>query len=222
MFLAQLRETCMTIALNRVAGTRFLVCVAAVLGSGCVDSPTSYRVEGAKTDFCVPGTLDATPSRRGHEDPVVGGFTLHGCYSAHSEACIGPDNLISAAVVAKSHFPGRRFGDLPQGSHLRTSAIEGWQGAKTLEKGLLAVPDGGDKGHFFVWRPSARTATQPSDDDELMASCDTLGNVSCSRVIHGDDFAVTYSFVTEKEVPNDFSSLDRQVLNEVERMRCRR
>lgn len=115
MFLAQLRETCMTIALNRVAGTRFLVCVAAVLGSGCVDSPTSYRVEGAKTDFCVPGTLDATPSRRGHEDPVVGGFTLHGCYSAHSEACIGPDNLISAAVVAKSHFPGRRFGDLPRG-----------------------------------------------------------------------------------------------------------
>lgn len=87
-----------------------------------------------------------------------------------------------------------------------------------LEKGLLAVPDGGDKGHFFVWRPSA----QPSDDDELMASCDTLSNVSCSRVFHGDDFAVTYSFVTEKEVPNDFSSLDRQVLNEVERMRCRR
>lgn len=74
----------------------------------------------------------------------------------------------------------------------------------------------------FVWRPSARTATQPSDDDELMASCDTLGNVSCSRVLHGDDFAVTYSFVTEKEVPNDFSSLDRQVLNEVERMECRR
>ena len=50
MFLAQLRER-VTIALNRVAGTRFLVCVAAVLGSGCVDSPTSYRVEGAKTDF---------------------------------------------------------------------------------------------------------------------------------------------------------------------------
>lgn len=212
----------MTIALNRVAATRFLVCVVAVLGSGCVDSPTSYRVEGAKTDFCVPSDLDATPSRRSNEDPVVGGFTLHGCYSTHSEACIGPDNLIAVAVVAKSHFPGRRFGDLPQGSHLRTSAIEGWQEAKMLAKGLLAVPDGGDKSHFFVWRPSARATTQPLDDDELMASCDTLGNVSCSRVLHGDDFAVTYSFVTEKEVPNDFSSLDKQVLSEVERMRCSR
>lgn len=221
MFLAQRRETYMTIALNRVAATRFLVCVAAVLGSGCVDSPTSYRVEGAKTDFCVPSDLDAT-SRRGHEDPVVGGFTLHGCYSAHSEACIGPDNLVSIAVVAKSYFPGRRFGDLPEGSHLRTSAIEGWQEAKMLEKGLLAVPDDGDKSHFFVWRPSARAATEPLDDDELMASCDTLGNVSCSRVLHGDDFAVTYSFVTEKEFPNDFGSLDKQVMNEVERMRCRR
>lgn len=212
----------MTIARNRVAATRFFVCVVAALGSGCVDSPTSYRVDGAKTDFCIPGDLDATPSRRGHEDPVAGGFTLHGCYSSHSEACIGPGNLISVAVVAKSYFPGRRFGDLPQGSHLRTSAIEGWQDAKMLEKGLLAVPEGGDKSHIFVWRSSARGATQPMDDDELMASCDTLGSVSCNRVLHGDDFGVTYSFFTDNEIPGDFGSLDKQVLNEIERMRCRR
>lgn len=212
----------MTIALNRVAATRFFVCVVAALGSGCVDSPTSYRVDGAKTDFCIPRDLDATPSRRGHQEPVAGGFTLHGCYSTHGEACIGPDNLISVAVVAKSYFPGRRFGDLPQGSHLRTSAIEGWQEAKMLEKGLLAIPDRGDKSHIFVWRSSARGATQPMDDDELMASCDTLGSVSCSRVLHGEDFGVTYSFFTEKEIPGDFGSLDKQVLNEIERMRCRK
>lgn len=130
-------------------------------------------------------------------------------------------------VLALALLPYRRglleeVVGLAPASNIPTNIITYDKTRHLLRNAPTGVLSANDKSRIFVWRSSERSATQPKNDDELMGSCDTLGNISCSRALHGDDFGVTYSFFTKKAIQVDFGSLDKQVLNEIERMRCRR
>ena len=219
-FLVERLETFMTTAQPLAAEIKVLGLVCALLLCGCGSKATTYHPDGAETNFCVPNDIDVTPSRFQKGKTITGGFTLDGCYSPAGSTCIGPKNLISVAVVAKPYFPGRRLEDLHPTSPLLQAATEGWGQARHLGRGVLAIPDRLDPTTVYLWDASEPVATTPLAGSELMAACDEKGAITCSRVIHGKDYGITYSFFSGKELPTSFESLDKHVIDGVEALRC--
>lgn len=213
----------MTTAQSQAVAIKGIGLAAAMLLCGCSASVITYRIDGAKTEFCVPYALDVTPARPGNGKVITGGFAINGCWNAGEAACIGSESLVSLAVVDKASFAGRRFVDFPSDTHVREVAVKEKERAKAIASNLLAVPDSVDTKKWFVWRVVETGHAAVVGDDELMATCavkDGFDGYFCDRRIIGPDYSVGYSFFVNGGLPASFESLDKQVISDVEGLRC--
>lgn len=214
----------MTTARSQVAATNVATLIAAILLSGCNASLVTYRIDGAKTEFCVPHSIDVTPARPGQRDIVTGGFAINGCWNSDGNVCKGLENLVSMAVVERAIFTGRRLADFSSDAHVRGVAVQERARAKPIASNLLAVPDSVDAKKWFVWRVLDSNQTSVVNDDELMATCSLKNGVPgyfCDRGIVSPDYSVTYSFFVGSDLPTSFEPLDNLVLSGIEELRCR-
>ena len=211
-------------ARTKAARTKLLIMMASLPLLGCVaPSKSVYSIDGAATDFCVPRTLDVTPARLNQGKIIQGGVTINGCWRESGGECIGPENLISLSVTDKRSFIGRRFKDFPSDAYVRMSASQERRGAKSLSNKLIAIPDGENAKKWFVWYVVEPHQEKMAADDELEVTCvekADVGGYLCNRKITGKDYLLGYSFVSQKELPAAFNSLDRLVVAEIEKFRC--
>ncbi|WP_282295176.1 hypothetical protein [Stenotrophomonas sp. PS02289] len=214
----------MTTAHYQAAATRLACVLLALFLSGCGDSVTRYRIDGAFEDFCVPRSIDSTPTRPGTDAQVRGGFTLSGCWNASGEACKGPKTMTSLAVVSKNDYSGWRFGDFGDGAHIKNVAISQSANAKNLANNLIAIPERAGSKTWFIWQLMDTPHTAVRENDQLMAVCEALDEYqgySCDRRILGPDYTLIYSYFSSNTLPTSFVPLDAQVLSSVETLRCR-
>ncbi len=225
MTLAGRREIFMTTAQAQAARTKLFALIAALLLAGCAPSADSvYRIDGAATDFCVPGAVDATPARPNQRKVVQGGFALNGCWNGERENCVGKKNVLSLSVSDKASSPGRRFGDLPADAHLRLAAIQGRGMATHLSSEIIAIPDSVGANKLFLWNVSNAEQTAMVDDDTLEVTCTKspeVGGYICNRTQAADDYLLGYSFASQ-QLPTTFKTLDSSVQGEIEKLRCPR
>lgn len=197
---------------------------AALLLSGCGKSFTTYHIDGATTEFCVPSSIDVTPWRPGSRNLVKGGFAVNGCWNSDGDECQGSEKIVSMAVLAKASSAGRRLADFSSDAHVRVVAEERGEQAKTLANSILAVPDVVDNGKWFIWRVFDSGQLLVADDDELLATCAPKGGFPgffCDRTIAGPDYSVTYSFFAGTNLPDSFELLDSSVFVGIANIRCR-
>jgi len=214
----------MTTAQNQVVAIKGLLLTAAMFLFGCgASTKSTYRIDGAATDFCVPSAIDVTPTRPDERDVILGGFAINGCWKSDQDACIGSQELITLSVTGKASFIGRRFGNFPSDSHVKEVANEGKTIAEPIGKHLIVIPDSVDAKKRFVWSVVDIHKSTMSDDDELMAVCAQKSEAEgyfCDRKIVESDYLVGYSFFAGREIPTTIELLDKQVIEGVESLRC--
>ncbi|WMJ69210.1 hypothetical protein [Stenotrophomonas sp. 24(2023)] len=209
-------------ARSRAASTRLAVLLTAGVLAGCSDT-TTYRIQGAGGDFCVPDAVDITPPSPGQGDVVHGGFALSGRCREGGEGCSGADGLISLAVMDLREFRGWRFVDFPADAYIPDVAVSRIDQAQRLDAAMLAIPDPGEKDAWFIWRQVGVPHPAVGGEDELMARCSFAPmhqSYFCDRRLRGPGYMVEYSFKAGKRLPTSFASHDQQVLDEIERLRC--
>jgi len=215
----------MITAQARAAKARFCFLIAVLPLAGCAPAVDSvYRINGAATDFCVPGDVDATPARHNQGRVVQGGFALDGCWNGERENCVGKENVLSLSVSDKASSPGRRFGDLPADAHLKMAAIQGRGMATHLGSKIIAIPDSVDANKLFLWNVSNANQTTMMDDDTLEVTCTKspeVGGYICNRTQAAEDYLLAYSFVSQ-QLPTTFKALDNSVQGQIEELRCPR
>ncbi|GAB3050090.1 hypothetical protein [Stenotrophomonas tumulicola] len=197
--------------------------LTAVALAGCGDSTTMYRIDGARGDFCVPHSVDITPSRPGQSDVVHGGFALRGRCREGGDGCSGADGLISLAVMDQSDFGGWRFVDFRADAYIAKIAVSRIDQAQRLDATVLAIPDPSEDGAWFIWRQGDSPRQAVEGEDELMAACSFAAvhrGYICNRRLRGPDYAVVYSFMAGERLPTSFASQDKRVLDEIEWLRC--
>lgn len=214
----------MTTAQPQAVRTKGLILIAVMPLLGCVASSKSvYRVDGAVTDFCVPLAIDVTPARPDEGKVIMGGFTINGCWRSEWGQCVGPESLIALSVSDKESFVGRRYEDFPSDAHVGTTANQERKHAKLLDDKLIAIPDSADAQKWFVWSVVDTREQTMADDDELEVTCIEKSDADgyfCDRKVAGRDYLLGYSFFSQNEMPTTFKLLDRQVVEDIEKLRC--
>jgi hypothetical protein len=208
-----------------VPAMRLVFLTALVFLAGCGESVTSYRIEGAKGDFCVSDSLDATPARPRSDTAYTGGFTLNGCWGSDGVACKGPESVVSMAVVPQKYHSGWRFFDFGSGAHFSDVAVSHGAHARVLADNLIAIPERPGTETWYIWRLVEMPHTGVRGNDELMSVCDASpehGGYSCDRRVTGPDYAVIYSYIASGNLPTTFDALDKRILGDVETLRCKR
>lgn len=213
----------MTTAQVQVARTSSFISVALLLILiGCAQPSSTYQIEGAAGQFCVPRAVDATPARADVAEIIAGGFTLNGCWNSKNGNCVGPPPVISLFVSDKPSFVGRRYEDFPSDAHIRIVAQRKRNAALGLQGHLIAITDTSDEHKFYIWHVENEHLDKMSFDDELKATCVQKSSDSgyfCDRSVVGKDYVVGYSFYSN-DIPTAFEEIDRILLRRVEEMRC--
>jgi hypothetical protein len=209
--------------------------------SGCGQGHEIYEVDGVDGKFCVPDANVVPrvawlpPDRPG--TPKT--FAFQGCWSANptaQTACAFPSVLRGGVVSPKSSFRRERWQDIAADSFYKKVVLE--------HDSLLEVADTGSTlivsnrrlwKDWYIWRKAKPlTVSEPhlDDDDELVAVCHTVKNVtlpekqetrdmiSCDRYVQGKDYTLNYSFESSGRVPRKLEALDVQIFKQIDRWRC--
>lgn len=213
----------MTTARPQAVRTKLALLLTVLALAGCRDATTTYRIDGARGEFCVPHSVDITPPRPGQNDMVHGSFALRGPCSENREECSTANGLVSLAVMDQSSFAGRRFMDFPAHTYIPEIAGSQIDQAQRLDATLLAIPDPAEMRAWFIWHQAGLPHPTVEGEDELMATCSFSSvhqSYFCDRRLRGPDYIGEYTFMAGERLPTSFASRDKYVLGEIERLRC--
>lgn len=214
----------MTTAQARVVRINQLTIALALVLVGCRPSQTIYQIEGASTLFCVPSSIDITPSRPGQSNPIKGGFSLNGCWKSGNTQCVGSNAVISLFVSDSKSIIGRRFRNFPDDAHIKVVATKERGRAGEIANGLISIPDNVNAGKSYIWNVKDGQVDAMAPDDEFMATCvsNSQGNgYFCDRHVAGRDFLLGYS-IFSLDKPESFETLDSDLIETIEGMRCKK
>lgn len=214
----------------------FLVLTAICGMNGC-----SAAEEPIKSKFCIPDGHLVSPPDWVPPNPsgVEEGLAFRGCRAFSSgdvPLCDLPGELIDGGIGPKARYPAHRWKDIPEDAFYRRVTTAPDSNLRLLDDGrTLVVSNLRIWRSWYIWSLAEPATTEKPlrlhDNDELAVVCETEGLVArpidgkdfqfiCHRNVQSKDYYLSYSFLSQDEVPKNLPSLDEKIIRAVDSWRC--
>ena len=221
---------------------KMFVSYALLMATACSASE-SHFLEGVSSNFCVPAgsSVANVPWVPDNKPGTPEGFAFAGCWRASGRAevdCQMPRSILGGNVQPRSTFRSEKWQDLSVGTLYKRVALSPNVEIKSVANGtMVVVQDQKIWRDWFVWlkaTPLTEGATPHLEDgDVLLVGChsenvattsaaDKRQTVMCQRSVLASDYALEYSFESEKRLPLDVKALDAAVMSTLDHWRCKR
>lgn len=220
-----------------------IVAIYALLVATVCSASENHFLEGASSNFCVPtgNSVADVPWIPDSKPGTANGFAFAGCWKAsgHAEVdCQMPRSILGGNVQPRSTFRSEKWRDLGAGTLYKQVALSPNVEIKSVANGtMVVVQDQKLWRDWFVWMKAKPltdgAAPHLEDDDVLLVGChsenvattsaaDKRETVMCQRSVLASDYALEYSFESDKRLPLDVKALDAAVISTLDHWRCKR
>ncbi|SFS06404.1 hypothetical protein SAMN05216570_2137 [Dyella sp. OK004] len=221
---------------------KLFVCYALLIATACSATENHY-LEGASSNFCVPAgsTIADIPWVPENKPGTPEGFAFAGCWRASGHAEVGcemPKSVLDGSVQPRSTFRSKKWRDIDKGTLYKMVALSPHAEIKAAANGtVVVVQDQKLWRDWFIWvkaKPlTDESAPRLEDDDVVLAAChsesvattsaaDKRETVMCERSVLAADYALEYSFESDKRIPLDVKTIDAAVMSTLDHWRCKR
>jgi hypothetical protein len=216
----------------RISNMQKLVLCSCMLVAGACSAAEIHQIDGAASNFCLPevNKVADVPWAPADKLGTPTAFAFAGCGTMSgldAGKCDTPKWLLGGVVEAKSAFHSQKWRDLDTKSMLKQIALSPGADIKSFENGSIVVVHNEKLWHrdWYVWgkarRLLSRDVPHMDDDDVLLTTCHNQGGVvQCDRWLLANDYALHYTFESDKFIPQNLRGRDADVIAAIDHWRC--